>query len=367
MLALSRATTSCSQDGNAEYPVWIVSFMLPIFFVRLLVEWMALKRALLRFATLADFTIFGREVYFNVWFAVFFVCSQLAYADICTDCLFTSSSLKNLQCDPAIKSILHDTWHSSFLGWIPTPSSSVTIFGVWLLSLIQMCLPLLRTLGRTNTLSEIQHRCRLQSRIFTYPFFGNKQLSNSTVAFSLGDAAGMASLQALSIPFVLGIFARGFTSAFDLQLVDELGSQLIERLFLSCIIENCVQINVQATMYAANNAAYRLRGFEHEIQMRTLVSISLGMMMSLLKLFDVRGFQNVVRVIEGMAPLEEESDEFREQYLASARSKSRLLVLGGVLVIFSLLYAAATIVMAHVCNDSMWSLTGCVSLSRLSS
>jgi len=109
MFALSRATTSCSQDGDAEYPVGIVSFMLPLFFVRLLVEWRALKRALLRIAGLASFRILGKEVYFSVWFVFVFIGSQLAYADICTDCLFTSSSLKNLQCDPAIKSILHDT------------------------------------------------------------------------------------------------------------------------------------------------------------------------------------------------------------------------------------------------------------------
>jgi len=233
----------------------------------------------------------------------------------------------------------------------------------WFLSMVQMCFPLIRTIRRSD-ISE--HRFRSQPRICSPSLLDGSAMSTVDMVFTLGDAAGMASLQALTIPYNSGLMNRPYVasdSVFQCILINSLADQMIQRIFMSCIMENCLQINLQSTLYAADIAACRLRGVKDHVQVRTLVSISLSIGMSLLKLLDVRDFQKMVKEITaGMEIAGVEGNAACLRFQESTRPKLRLLFWGCALIVLSLLFAAVTTVMAHVCKDSMWNTNGCVSL-----
>merc|ERR1719221_2405056 len=104
-----------------------------------------------------DFSVGHVNVPFVAWLTFYGVISQIAFADLGTDSMFTGTSMRTVECDHAVNDIWDKTWRASLLGAIPTPSLWLLSIGSWSLSLVQIVVPLLRTLRSSDTRCATPH------------------------------------------------------------------------------------------------------------------------------------------------------------------------------------------------------------------
>ena len=344
--------------------------MFPIVVLRAIVEWRMLKPALINFALLRRFHVFGFvQVPFVAWLLYVFGISQVAFGDIGTDSLFAGSTLRALACDATLDSVWEKVWQRSMLHWLPAPCLSVTVAISWLLSTVQMMWTLLWSIRRSDLQCATLHKvgyCGTSPSVM--PFYcGN--LNHDDVLFALADAGDLASLQCMLIPRYAYFLNRAqakeqTTDTFilaELQWTKGFANTIVQRIFLSYILENCIQLNVQASLYAIVIASWRLRGVDEQLQVRALLSILIGIVASLLKLLDVYGFFSVVQTASIVAGRTDSNEEIRSLN-ADIQCRGWLATLGAFSLILSILYASAKMLMAHLCKDAVWNLNGCVDL-----
>merc|ERR1712110_1334054 len=104
------------------------------------------------------------------------------------------------------------------------------------------------------------------------------RLGNAGVFLGLADANGMVSLQVMAIPWSL----QPMHTARQVYTFNIIANQMLERVFLSYLLENCVQLNLQSTLYAIGIAFSRLNGAKERLQVLPLLSLGLSILMSML-------------------------------------------------------------------------------------
>merc|ERR1712059_168226 len=113
----------------------------------------------------------------------------------------------------------------------------------------------------------------------------------------------MASVQSLAIAHTRARIDR-CTLIHVVQLcVAALSQQIITRMILSYILETCLQLNLQSTLFVLSLAATRLRTEEPQmslshVQIQALVSLAFGVAMMLLKILEVRDFLGVAATVD---------------------------------------------------------------------
>merc|ERR1712066_822956 len=92
-------------------------------------------------------------------------------------------------------------------------------------------------------------------------FFGcwdaNNQVGHIQVVFGTGDAAGLATVQNLALASQSAQMSNA-NCDFGRLTYDgkNMGFQMVERIFLSYILENCVQLNLQGILYSLVAATF---------------------------------------------------------------------------------------------------------------
>merc|ERR1712232_355515 len=80
------------------------------------------------------------------------------------------------------------------------------------------------------------------------------------------------------------------------MVCSDLANRMIERMLLSVLFENCVQMNLQGTLYAANIAMCRLQNIAEPHQYQLALSLALGIIMTVVKLKEVVEYFQLIRL-----------------------------------------------------------------------
>ena len=139
---------------------------------------------------------------FGKWLAFYGLISQFIFIDILTDSQFTGKTLRAIECDENINEIWHKTWQDSLFGIIPTPNLKLIVLAWWILTLLQMVLPLLRTLRSSDIRFATTHEVGDSAPDKGF-LCSATLLQHDTVFLTLADASGMATVQCMAIPMAL--------------------------------------------------------------------------------------------------------------------------------------------------------------------
>jgi len=181
---------------------------------------------------------------------------------------------------------------------------------------------------------------------------------------SLGYANGMTTLQNLAIPLMSFTVTQSSRSDHvKMHAAKTLAEQMLDRVFLSYFLENAIQLNLQSTLYALGIAVKRRSDAENQLHVLGLSSLVVTLLMTSLKLVEVAEFFKVARVSKNLAS---QSTCPHISLLCNVILRSALsIMLICALLVLSLLYAVAKLRMAHICEDAVWNITGCVSLHKV--
>ena len=111
---------------------------------------------------------------------------------------------------------------------------------------------------------------------------GRARVYYSEVAYDLGEASGAAALQKLQFKQVEALSSVVPAAA--------LGEVMRSRVLWSWFAENALQLNLQTTLFALTKQASKEAGRAHAGQLQALLSITVGLLTSLLKLAEAWDF-----------------------------------------------------------------------------
>ena len=399
LYVLSRGQSSCVDGHVHEGTWWVWSPILPAMVFRFFVERKAVRHLALPVARKGgSFTAFGKEITFTVWLVLCTLFSGLNFMDICTDSLWAAQSERLLTCGgPGER--LRELWGASWaqsaparLG-IPAPNlaSLVTIF--WCLALLQICVPLAKSLAACKRDVHVADPELLLD--FERHRLGTPYIKD--VAFDLAVATGMVTLEELQARQAHTMAEHHPTNVgAQLRYVAPLGETMAEKVLLIWFLENAFQLNLQTTFFALATRAARddEELFAHEDPFAyylTLLSILLGLLSTVMKLIKARHFleignkipavpfiaqadprdlarapvaESATAVAESAKPFDEGERRNKEASINSQKLRRAILTVraGVCLLVFTLAYAVAKLIATHICPDSIMHVTGCVVL-----
>jgi len=364
ILALSKVTSTCV-GGRVRSEPWVYAAMLPAMAFRGMVEWRVVRHMILpvvrhgRLNGETCFKLMGQQVSFPTWLTICGVSSLTNFLDMGTDSIFTATSTGTLTCDGGyeLRQMWHAQWAQSLsarLG-MPAPDLGKLVLGFWALALLQLVWPLLKSLEVFCPKDPVFYGfvSRMLGRFVAY----------DDVACDLGEACGMTTLQKLQIIHASAMVEQR-AGMVDRQLVyvAPLGDSMASKVFLSWIMENAVQVNLQATLFALTK--HTSKGGDEAItcaQVEALASIAISIMGTLLKLAEAWDFFKIVSPVVQAAerwPLDEDG----QARLKALRRAVWAVRVGCAVLVAALGYAAAKLIGALACEDGLLNLTGCAAI-----
>jgi hypothetical protein len=364
VLLLTLWTASCKEGGSAVYSFWIWLLVLPAFAFKAHTEFYALQFVTLPFALRSPWRVLTRDFGFVPWLVFYGVVSQLALSDNSTDSMFTGITVVSSSCAGDDMRILWELeWSKSLPGQIgiPAPAIQNLALGFWLFSLLQMIMPVIRTLGVSDTDGSNEFKTWLHCFCGVDGYVGKCE-----AFFARAEAAGMSTIGVISIKAseddIRYYASKASVDDYKLALINaaRFQGELVDRMLYSYIGENCVQLNIQSTLYVLQVAAARARGtIDIKVQIQALASLTVGMLMTLLKLAEVKDVLTAARAAYNVPEpwLLDVRDRLAQRRI---RRQWWLIILGCIALVGSLAYSVAKISMAHVCITGLWNITGCV-------
>lgn len=356
-----------SQHRNNAHSKWVcVAIVVCASFPRIFLELWALRHVLPYFSRRCEFKVCHLEVPLKMFLAVHFSLSQLSFIDITTDSLFISSAMHILQRRHSEVEIWRQVWQQSTLCALPMPNFWLVSVSCWALSLLQMIVPVLRTVRWSDMQLTTQNKFRDMGA--STLIWSNEEVRHAAVLESLADANGMMMLQATILPtYAAKLFSdAGFADPQErvrrrIQANVHLANLICSRVFLSYFLENALQLNIQATIYGISIAASRVTKAEFGFQTLGHVSFACTIATSFLKLLEVGEFFKVAAISAELASSSREC-EAAQRHNATIQRRVCFVGFACVLLVSSLTYAIIKLVMAHICQDAVWNLNGCVTL-----
>jgi len=319
-----------------------------------------LRRTAPVFALRGVIKILGMKVYFFVWIAWSMFWSQMNILDICTDSRFVATANHILGKEPLYDELWNTAWQQSVLGHAPTPNLRLCILMSWVLSIVQLILPLLRTLRRC----DLSSTSMLKVETWASPaIFGGDVLTNASVLFGLGEACGFMSVQHSTIPWALQFSQTRSTTGAPNGVITSLSGSvdvIWDRVFYSLLLENAVQLNLQSTFYALQMAAQKITK-EDQMHVEVLQSLSVTILGLLLKVAEAYEFCKLLRASDEIAARVDIS-AYAKTLNAKTQRKGRIVCVGYFLLLTSVAYAVVTCLMAHWCEQSTWTIRGCMTV-----
>merc|ERR1712113_1150748 len=146
----------------------------------------------------------------------------------------------------------------------------------------------------------------------------------------------------------------------------------LQRMVLTCMLENGTQMNLQATVFGMHQ--YINGKLMKRSAWQNLFSMSLGVGLTSLKIIEIMRFQRIMTVIENRIEelggddamvTEQEAQRQKEtqQSLISLRRRAIMINVCGALTFLALAYAGFKIAASFFCPHSMVNITGCVVLA----
>jgi len=384
---LALQTAACSASGSVAYPNWIWLTLLPGVLLRLACELQTVRHVAAPMASKAPFGLFGFHVPFLVWFVAFSLDSQLNLFDSVSDSLFTGTSMRKTNCPlgKEMKKLWESAWEVSPGGLmgIPVPNMNVLVCCAWVLTLPQSIWPLIRTHRQQDVAGgAILMGTDIGDAGHADNLFGDP-LNNDDIMFDLADAAGMTSLQELAITSAhaelrANLCLPGFDIGMFFEKAVSIGDGMVARMGLSCILENCVQVNLQTTAFVLSHTIKRSHDADRaELttgDFQAILSLSFSWTTSLLKLrelwdfaaFAAEVFQELDKMITEREPFKDA--EYRQRWMARLhvrrfRRAVWVVRVGGVFTTLSLAYCATKLFMTLAyCKDEIWNMNGCAEL-----
>jgi hypothetical protein len=367
---LVELNAACPEDDDAPtYPWWIWSVSVPCLLLRNYVEWRALGHFLpcyvknVRKAGLKPFTVLGVGVPFLVWAAAYVPYSNLNFFDVGTDSLFTVVVIKSEECPGnGMAEVWRSTIQQSIFGGLGVQrvALSSVVTAVWLISFLQMIYPLIQTLGRGCCRDEQLGQVGLDIGLLSCA-----PMCNAEKFADLSEAAGLATVRSVSITSTHASSCKG-PGVLENQftVVDYAAGvvrQLLLRFLFTYILENALQLNVQTTVFAIQRSL--TKGAITPSQKQTLVSIGITIVLTFLKLAEVKSCFDFTRLVDGALagyapPAGTEGATLLRQY----RRRKWGIAAASFVLVLALAYATCKLVAAFVCEGSMFNITGCVDI-----
>lgn len=357
-----RLSAEC-QDGGGypTFPVWIWAVSIPALVLRNCAEWQALMHFLdayvtqVRFFDLVPFKVFGCQVSFKVWLTFYLICSNLAY--LITDSFFAAVASAGGNC-PDTKIMVDlwaNAWQQSGLGVVglPVVDFSLIVLAVWVLSFLQMVVPLTTTIRQPYAGDDYGRSPSL---------CGKEDMFNDDKFGELSEAAGLARVQSLAITTRRSTGGtNGPTGKFHMEALP-LSKQMVNRFLLTYIAENALQSNLQSSLFAINRYATDGQGGGWP-GVQALGSIVLSLGLCAVKVVEAISFFDFAKYAEqkfdddaGVDEAEAEKKTFAVKVFRRNVLVVRVLV---VILLLLLAYALFKLVAAFWCPDSLVNLTGC--------
>lgn len=321
-----------------------------------------------------DFTVSIRT-----WFLFYAGSTFIALLDVATDSVFAGRAMRRMESEGAISHFWEISWSSSLVSSLPVPSLWFLVLLSWYMSLLQMIIPFLRTLQRGDFTCATMYRVG---------YMGEKNLLFNFVLYALADASGITAIQSVPLQFqlhwieefvhtvpssiisdsadeqerIVMLQALGKIRAFQ-EEVSLIGSQVMERVYLSYLLETAFQVNLQCTYYTIGLARERIHGETNAEDWETLLSMVACLVGIAPKIADLRYFWRLLLTADDLASRCDVSEHQDIQHSLKARKqKARMICCGVLLLLLAILNVACKLVMAHVCEDAIWNWNGCVVL-----
>jgi len=223
------------------------------------------------------FRVLGMSFGFVAWLAYYGAMSQVNLADIGSDSMFAGTTMRSLACpDSRLQEAWEHEWEHSLSAkaHIPAPDLWYLVAGMWAFSLLQILWPVCRTATWADTGYENA----------VLSCFADKggSLETGDILFAVADANGMATLGSLLIPCGAQSIKKNlegrvfYVEDEAANVAVKLRTDVLERIFLSWLGENCLQLNLQGSLYMLN----RHLGASATAQIQALASLMIGIAMS---------------------------------------------------------------------------------------
>lgn len=207
---------------------------------------------------------------------------------------------------------------------MPVPSLQILSMVSLCLSLIQIVVPIIRTLRRSDLRGETLHVAGMANPD-NRGLLDGEQINHDMVLFGLADASG--SLALVDTYNITAEINPRFNDRFGYD-VDHLSSQMLERLFFSGILETSVQSNLQGTLYAISVVCMRRACGEH-VQYQQLASLLISFVASCFRLMEVMTYVGIAgSTLELAADHADALCEESISYVNRIRWKRRLVMAG---------------------------------------
>lgn len=355
-------------------PGLIFRLVAEVFAVSVYVSWyvQSINKARRKHPELKLFKVMGVSATFIVWLAVSFVFSVLNGIDQMTDTLFTAMYWKAFRC-PANHNMMHiwsQVWQQSLFGktGLPPLNLGVIIVLSWVTCQLHVLVPFATTIPALSSSVDYSRK----SPGFVNSLCTGEKLSHGFVFDELAEANDSASLQSLaSNGNFAAIVKEDVFQHAQIGMAMRFSETMAKRVWLSYIVENAVQVNLQATLFAI---FYYVSGQQPTAAMyQSLFSIGLGIGLTFLKLLDATVFRSFSRMME-----EKNQDKIDdggglgegsnggasgEDRLGKFRRNVKCIYVGFAILTASLLYATLKLFGAFFCEDSLLNLSGCVQIS----
>jgi len=369
-----RWSASC-QDGGGypTFPTLIWAGSLPALVYRNYIGWEALQLYLAPYVFRVDemgmpaFKVFDFPVSYMPWLAFYVVCSNLNYLDIITDSIFAAVAHAASQCPGNhMEELWRISWQQSGFGRVGVPviNFSLLVVGFWLMSFLQMIVPLVMTKEAENDSPDSEETRALRLRMGSEGSMtlGGEKLYDDDKVAELSEAAGLATIQSLAISTRL---SNESNSSVAVE-ARPLSSLYVKRFFLTYIAENAAQVNLQSSLFAIDRRVTAGKWGWPATQ--ALLSLVLGLGLTMMKIAEATSFLKFARLVERgwqTEACEHSQDDMDD--MDKFRRNVRIVYGLVIFLCLSLAYAVLKLLMAFVCHDSLVNLTGCVDASAFHS
>eukprot|EP00930_Biecheleria_cincta_P056616 TRINITY_DN42698_c0_g1_i1.p1 TRINITY_DN42698_c0_g1~~TRINITY_DN42698_c0_g1_i1.p1 ORF type:complete len:526 (-),score=69.81 TRINITY_DN42698_c0_g1_i1:187-1764(-) len=390
LACLAYATSQCTQKCYAEYATWVWLVAVPVFVVRLAMEWYCVRFAVIPYIQVCrSFRVLGCcKVSFHPWVVFGTLLSIINEMDMITDAFFVAVSAKTDTCSGktigTIWQLMLQQSMFKFLGsWLEWFPFHRVVFVVWVISFIQLAHPWLYSTpacGEDPVYYNVafpEPGCKIATKKLQFEnLLGQKDTNLGNALYALAEGSGLGLLN-LHQPW----YARYKLIAQLAVLENKVSLEFSEiskplailqgelergkvRFLLVAVGENAVQIQLQITLLAMRMA------LESKIHWHMLLLIVTSIIMCTIRAVTCRDLinfsgvvQNKVKRLEG---LESEDAQRMKNELVAIKANTRGIKMIAFLYAAVLIYSAVQLGMTYICEDSVWIISGCVDLSELS-
>jgi len=349
----------CVGHRVVAHPTLFAFTVMVLVAARAFVECSAMRHRLPNYVVHASFQVGGWAVPFQSWFNLMFVMSQISFFDIMFDTFFTNSAMRLLERDQTTSKIWTQVWENSLLCWLPAPSLWLLLVSWWSLSLLQMVIPVFKSIRHSDLQLKTVHQFR---HVGLSQSLGGNLVDHGGVSNALAGASGMMLVTSTLLPYMKGVVADPARSTSDkTRGMVVVAHEMLSRVFFSGLFENAAQLNLQSTLYAIRVAVSRQTNEKNGLQITVLLSLSLTLVTTLLKLFEAYDFFILASASEELASRGDACEDAKCNN-TTTQQKAKIIRLGCAALCLSLAYAAAKVCMSHICEDAVWNISGCVRL-----